>query len=264
MSIKFTTTEIESNNGKLQLLFEFLDRELPEEFNIDYMYELAKSKYIGSLQSAQIIGAYLEPMMIQGKFIGSYVNANNEVITAKDRSDELGRLALRPIKFFFENFKQVVIFEHYKRKIKNLEYVEFELLMFPHDIQNPVKPSLSIKFKEDSKQYTETNTDDAPKDIDIEAKKSVEAKFEAINKQAVDPNAEAKNRLKKAQIEEKQQQTLEGQAHEAVKQTMLGKLGIGDTARKVYEAGKETAQSLKTGFKGYENDIFQYNGGSVK
>lgn len=241
MSIKFTTTEIESNNGKLQLLFEFLDRELPEEFNIDYMYELAKSKYIGSLQSAQIIGAYLEPMMIQGKFIGSYINANNEIITAKDRSDELGRLALRPIKFFFENFKQVVIFEHYKRKIKNLEYVEFELLMFPHDIQNPVKPSLSTKFKESSKQYSEIDTEEKPKEIDVEAMKSVEAKFEAISKQTVDPDLEAKKRLEKAKIEQKQAETLKQQADESVNQTMLGKLGIGDTARKVYENAKDIA-----------------------
>lgn len=163
MSIKFTTTEIESKNGKLELLFEFLDKELPEEFSIDYMFQLGKTKYIGSLQSAQIMGAYLEPLVLTGKFIGTYVTPTGERITAKERSDELGRLALRPIKFFFENFKQIVIFEQYKRKIRNMEFVEFELVMFPHDIQNPVKPTLVIQLKESSMNLSATTLDDADK-----------------------------------------------------------------------------------------------------
>lgn len=163
MSVKFTTTEIESKNGKLELLFEFLDRELPEEFSIDYMYSLAKTKYIGSLQSAQIMGAYLEPMVLTGRFIGDYVTPDGEIISAKERSDQLGRLALRPIKFFFENFKQIIIFEQYKRKIRNLQHIEFELVMFPHDIQNPVKPTLVTQLKEMSMSLEATPLEEESK-----------------------------------------------------------------------------------------------------
>ncbi len=159
MTVKLTTTEVEAKNGKLELLFEFMDRELPEEFDIDYMTQLGKSKYIGSLQTAQIQGVYLEPLVLKGTFRGDSIMLDGTKITAKERSDQLGRLQLRPIKFFFENFKQIVIIEHYKRKIKNYNEIEYELTMFPHDIQNPVKPSLSKKLNESSKNLADTTGD---------------------------------------------------------------------------------------------------------
>lgn len=201
MSVKFTSTEIESKNGKLELLFEFLDRELPEEFSIDYMYSLAKSKYIGSLQSAQIMGAYLEPMVLTGKFIGDYVTPDGEIINAKERSDQLGRLALRPIKFFFENFKQIVIFEQYKRKIKNLEHVEFELVMFPHDIQNPVKPTLVTQFKEMSMSLEATPLEDES-NIDKQFAKDIQKKFKELEKKQANPEDIKRVQLSKFKSEE--------------------------------------------------------------
>ena len=164
MTVKFTTTEIDAGKeGKIELLFEFLDHELGEGFDIDYMFQLGKSKYVGSLQSSQIQGAYLQPLVLRGTFYGTTIMKDGTKLTAKKRSDQLGQLAMRPVKFFFDNFKQIVIIEEFKRKIRNLERVEFELTMQPHDIQNPISPSETKKFLDTNSSVIKSEIPSTPK-----------------------------------------------------------------------------------------------------
>ncbi len=149
MSIKFTTTEKENPN--ISLLFEFLDHEVPEEVEITLRTSLGKNEFNGGLQSNQINGIFLEPITINGKFHGTYVrkdDSGQNIITADERSQELGRLQGRVVKFFFENMTSYVIIERFRRVYKDLCDIQFELTLAPHDFQEVVKPEGVLYYNE--------------------------------------------------------------------------------------------------------------------
>lgn len=149
MSIKFTTTEKENPN--ISLLFEFLDHEVPEEVEITLRTSLGKNEFNGGLQSNQINGIFLEPITISGKFHGTYVRKDEtgqNIITADERSQELGRLQGRVVKFFFENMTSYVIIERFRRVYKDLCDIQFELVLAPHDFQEVVKPEGVLYYNE--------------------------------------------------------------------------------------------------------------------
>jgi hypothetical protein len=163
MSIKFTTTEYDKDKS-IKLLFEFLDHEVPEDILIDLKTALGKNRFIGSIQTNQVNGVYIEPIILKGTFQGTYVRegenitgargsvnpSSPDIITAHERSLELGRLQGRVIKFFFDTIVMDVIVESYKRNYKNYTEIDYELVLQPHDFQEVTKPEGVIAMNENS------------------------------------------------------------------------------------------------------------------
>lgn len=141
MSVKFTTIESKDKH-QLELLFEFLDYELPEYIDFEYATKLGKTVFINNLQTNQIKGIYLQPIKLEAEFVGTYYSskeksADKKIITAKQRADQLGRLQGQLLKFFFDGFKQIVIIENFKMRVHNQEHVEVDMTLQPHDIIEP-------------------------------------------------------------------------------------------------------------------------------
>jgi hypothetical protein len=160
MSIKFTTTDVE-NAGPPKLLFEFLDIEVPENIEIEIKAALGKSEFIGSLQTNQINGVYLQPVNLKGIFHGNYVrkkkNGGEEIINGHERSMELGRIVGRPVKFYYDLISFYVIIENYKRKYNNMSDIEYEFTLVPHDFQKAVEPVGFLALKEQTIPLVDTD-----------------------------------------------------------------------------------------------------------
>ena len=94
MSVKLTTPH--SKLADVKLLFEFLDNELPEYIDIEYVTKLGKTVFINNLQNSQVKGIYIMPITIEAELHGTYWSSNEspkaKQITAKERADQLGRL----------------------------------------------------------------------------------------------------------------------------------------------------------------------------
>jgi len=145
MSIKFTKTARGSEQGSETLLFQFLDHECPEKLTLDYSSDLVTNKFIGSLQTNQHNGIYLQPISWQGEFFGGYIpyvaeNNSGQYMTAKERFDQLGRLQGRVIKFWYEGIKQLVIISKLEASFIDYNRVEYSITLQPHDIQIFIKP----------------------------------------------------------------------------------------------------------------------------
>lgn len=141
MTIKFTKTGVGAESGVETLLFEFRDEECPKELSIEYETALATNQYVGSLQTNQMQGIYLQPITWQGTFFGGCLDINNAYLTAKERADELDRLQGRVIKWWYEGIKQLVIIKKFKYTYKGYNEVDYEITLQPHDIQIAIKPS---------------------------------------------------------------------------------------------------------------------------
>jgi hypothetical protein len=147
MSVKFTKTGVgsESKDGT-ELLFEFLDHELPDKISLKYVSELVTNKFVGSLQTSQHIGEYLEPISWKGQFFGQYVSSSGTYITAKERADELLRLKGRVVKWYYEGIKQLVIIKELEYSYNNYMNVEYSIMLQPHDIQIEINPKQVVKL----------------------------------------------------------------------------------------------------------------------
>lgn len=141
MTIKFTKTGVGAESGVETLLFEFRDEECPKELSLEYETALATNQYVGSLQTNQMQGIYLQPITWQGTFFGGCLDINNAYLTAKERADELDRLQGRVIKWWYEGIKQLVIIKKFKYTYKGYNEVDYEITLQPHDIQIAIKPS---------------------------------------------------------------------------------------------------------------------------
>lgn len=141
MTIKFTKTGVGAEFNIETLLFEFKDEECPKELNLEYETALATNQYVGSLQTNQMQGIYLQPITWQGTFFGGSLDIDNNYITAKERADELDRLQGRVIKWWYEGIKQLVIIKKFKYTYKGYNDVDYEITLQPHDIQIAIKPS---------------------------------------------------------------------------------------------------------------------------
>lgn len=151
MTVKFTRTGVGNEAGNEELLFEFLDHELPEEIAFNYETELGTSKFVGSLQTNQIQGVYLQPIEFSGTFYGMQNDENTgALISAKERYDQLGLLQGRIIKFWYEGIKQIVIIKSLTPTFKNYLEVDYKITLQPHDIQYAVKPSRTFVFEQNS------------------------------------------------------------------------------------------------------------------
>jgi len=165
MSLKFTKCGVGSESGDESLLFEFLDQECPEFIELEWVSELVNHKFIGSLQTHQHQGVFLEPITFNFKFFGAYIDKDNNPITAKRRFDQLARLQGRVIKFWFEGIKQLVIIKNCKVQFHNYQHVSGSLTLAPHDLQVAIKPTEVHQFKMESSFNAQINVDKTP-DVD--------------------------------------------------------------------------------------------------
>jgi hypothetical protein len=165
MSIKFTKTARGSEQGSETLLFQFLDHECPEKLPLEYNSDLVTNKFIGSLQTNQHNGVYLQPISWQGEFFGGYIpyiaeNNSGQYMTAKERFDQLGRLQGRVIKFWYEGIKQLVIISKLDSTFIDYNRVEYSITLQPHDIQIFVKPEAIKAIIQKSNIQINTPTND--------------------------------------------------------------------------------------------------------
>lgn len=163
MTIKFTKTGVGAEFNIETLLFEFRDEECPKELNLEYETALATNQYVGSLQTNQMQGIYLQPITWQGTFFGGSLDIDNNYITAKERADELDRLQGRVIKWWYEGIKQLVIIKKFKYTYKGYNDVDYEITLQPHDIQIAIKPSdQDVKVQENLSLISDDVTKNKP------------------------------------------------------------------------------------------------------
>lgn len=139
MTVKFTRTGVGNESNNEELLFEFLDHELPESVKHKWRSSIKVNKFAGSLQTVQMMGNYYEPISWSGEFFGQYINTKNEYITAKQRADQLHRLQFSLVKFFFEGIKQIVLISEFEYDIFNYQEVRYTITLQPHDITNEIE-----------------------------------------------------------------------------------------------------------------------------
>ncbi len=150
MSLKFCASGEGSEQGNTEIFFEFLDHELGDSIKLKYISELVVNKFVGSLQTTQHQGIFLEPITWSGEFFGHYVDANGNYINAKQRADQLLRLKGRVVKWFYEGIKQLVIIKEVEYNYHNYESIEYTITIQPHDIQNEVRPTEVKQFIQNS------------------------------------------------------------------------------------------------------------------
>lgn len=231
MTLKFTTTEFEHNGdtSKIQLLFEFLDDEVPEVITFHEKTRLGLNEFVGSLQTHQIQGIYLQPIVLKGTFKGTKVKVNGTKLRAKDRCDQLGRLQGRPIKFFYEGIKQIVIIEDFKYTFHNYQKVDYEMTLRPHDVQEIIEPRNSVTIFEAS--------------IDIDSLRN-SSKGKNLSKGLKDGYDEATRKMK-----ELVQKQIEGKKAENLKNAPITKKFAEQEALRLNELAKDEASILPKFFR---------------
>ena len=142
MTIKFTKTGIGNEENNETLLFEFLNHELSEKIELKDKIQKQVNVFVGSLQTSQITGVLIEPISFNGKFFGDYVDNQSRIIRAKERFDQLQNLNGRPVKFWIDDFKIIVLFSKVKLIAEDLNNCAFEITLQPHDIIRPPVPTL--------------------------------------------------------------------------------------------------------------------------
>lgn len=133
--------------------FIFEMRELPEDFNWDYILKLNEIDYPDDYQTNQIIGAYLQPVAFNGTFFGPWYDGS-DIKTAKERSDVLEKIfkQKKPIKIILgmgdhAGFKMVALISEYKRKIRNYYDLDYSIVFKHHQPQTRVKPKQSSQIQ---------------------------------------------------------------------------------------------------------------------
>lgn len=186
MTVKFTKCGVGAESGDESLLFEFLDHELPEFVEFEYTADLIKNKFVGSLQTSQHNGTFLEPINIDFEFFGQYVNKNGSLINAKQRLDELLRIQNRVIKFWFEGIKQLVIIEKVKFKIHNYQRIVGTISLVPHDLQIAINPQTVEKTKLQSYILSTTPVTPPPEATNNKGNPALDAELIKANKLEAD------------------------------------------------------------------------------
>lgn len=163
-------------------LFEFYDKELPEDIPFGKKTMLNKIQYPGGHISNQIIGVYDNEVEWTGVFYGTYFE-NGKSITAKARADQLSSLLGRPLKIGFPvpgldsgGFKGVFIIEEFVPRIKNYLHVEYTIKLVPHQRQEKIKPEETTNVR------ISPNPQNISAKADNVAKKAGDSKNSAINK----------------------------------------------------------------------------------
>lgn len=146
-----------------EIVFQFVDRELPEEIAFPKKTKLHKIEFPGGHQTNQIIGVYRGDLEWSGIFYGMYTDKTGRLITAKQRADQLESLIGRPIRVGFPvgghgpipglhkfadkdseykgGYKGVYIIEEFIPRVKNYLHIEYTIKLAPHERQEKIKPS---------------------------------------------------------------------------------------------------------------------------
>lgn len=152
--------------GSKDVIFQLLDRELPEEIEFPTEAVLNKIRYPGGHQSNQTIGIYRGEVEWSGTFFGTYRNAAGQLENAKQRAEALKSLVGRPLRVGFPvpghetkgipgltthytltdeeftgGFKGVYIVEKVIEKVKNYLHVDYTIHLVPHERQEKIKPT---------------------------------------------------------------------------------------------------------------------------
>lgn len=190
MTVKFTKIGVGKEQNDESLLFEFLDHELSETMDFKYESELATAKFVGSLQTNQLIGIYLEPISWSGEMYATYVSQEGKYISAKERYDMLARLQGRIVKFWYEGIKQLIIIKSIECKLQTYYNVKYSITIQPHDIQIAIKPTEVQSITQ--KSYLALSETKAPstkglpqnlQSLDLGIQNKVEKIFDKYNKE---------------------------------------------------------------------------------
>lgn len=187
MSVKLTKCGVGAESGDETLLFEFLDRELPESIKFVYKTEHSNNRFHGSLQTNQVNGVFFEEFFVKFRFKGTYLNSKNKYIIAKERFDQLSRLQGRALKFWFENIKQIVIVSELSFEIFNYNHIEGELHLKAHDLQVAIKPTEVQKIAQQSFIFIQTDASPNTPETKDEFDKSKIGGNIGLDKNAVSP-----------------------------------------------------------------------------
>lgn len=153
------------------IIFQFFDRELPEEIPFGRMTKIVNIQYPGGHQTNQTFGVFEKPIEWSGTFFGTYT-VNGKTITAKNRVEEIYALMGRPLRFGFpvatvdgkipgvsaevatdsseykENgHKGVYIIEEFTPRARGLLHVEYTIRLVPHERQEKIKPTETTSVK---------------------------------------------------------------------------------------------------------------------
>jgi hypothetical protein len=147
------------------ILFQFYDRELPEEIPFPKQTVLNKIKYPGGHQTNQIIGTYRGELEWTGMFYGNLV-VDGKIINAKQRADAIEELMGRPLRVGFpvggqtngkvpgqvpsnqlaktdkdfSGYVGIYIIEEFVPTIRNYLNIEYRIKLVPHERQEKIKP----------------------------------------------------------------------------------------------------------------------------
>lgn len=201
MTIKFTKTGIGNEENNETLLFEFLNHELSEKIELKDKIQKQVNVFVGSLQTSQITGVLIEPISFNGKFFGDYIDNQSRIIRAKERFDQLQNLNGRPVKFWIDDFKIIVLFSKVKLIAEDLNNCAFEITLQPHDIIRPPVPTLVKPIVDNAVNLYNRLTDASNIEVKVKDENLVGG-LVRFNKEGVDggvtnPNNETKEEKKR-------------------------------------------------------------------
>lgn len=155
--IYFTEITKSNGSGPEDVAFQFYPKELPELIPHMYTTKINRIEYNGGFITNQIIGTFQEPIEWEGCFFGKY-SINGQVMSAKDRAQEIKKFMGRPIRVGFpppnddlsmnlgsddsklQGDKGVYIIEEYETRVRNYIDVDYRIKLVPHMRQEKIKP----------------------------------------------------------------------------------------------------------------------------
>jgi hypothetical protein len=181
MTIKFTKTGFGNEKNNEALLFEFLDHELSDKIELKSKTLKNSNEFVGSLQTSQITGTLIEPISFNGKFFGDYVDNQNRIIRAKERFDQLQNLNGRPVKFWIDGFKVIVIISNLKLIAEDYDSCSYEIALQPHDFIEPPIPTLVEPVYDMAVNLYNRLTDSSKTNLPVIDETKVSGEFERLN-----------------------------------------------------------------------------------
>jgi hypothetical protein len=168
MTIKFTRTGFGNEKNNEALLFEFLDHELSDKIELKSKTLKNSNEFVGSLQTSQITGTLIEPISFNGKFFGDYVDNQNRIIR-------------RPVKFWIDGFKVIVIISKLKLIAEDYDSCSCEITLQPHDFIEPPIPTLVEPVYDMAVNLYNRLTEQTKINIKLQDETKVSGDFERLN-----------------------------------------------------------------------------------
>jgi hypothetical protein len=154
--IYFTEITKADGNGAENIAFQFFSKELPESIPLMYSTKINRIEYNGGFITNQIIGTFQQPIEWEGCFFGKYTDKGGQVISAKERAEEIKKFMGRPIRVGFpppsDDLSQpkddanlggtrgVYIIEEYDMNVRNYVDIDYRIKLVPHMRQEKIRP----------------------------------------------------------------------------------------------------------------------------